>query len=213
MKKIFLLEDDFSLNETIKEMLEDSGFIVDTFYNGQKAFDNILADYTLYILDINVPNINGISILEKLKTINPNAKVLIISANINIDQITEAYKKGCDDYLKKPFDIQELKLKIEKYTNTLNIEALGKNIYFDMSRKLLIENQKDIYLTKSEKNLLFLLLDNRGEKISHHQIEEFIYDGVVKSSNAIRTLIKRLRQKLPENLIKNSIDEGYFIEK
>ena len=123
MKKIFLLEDDFSLNETIKEMLEESGFIVDTFYNGQKAFDNILADYTLYILDINVPNINGISILEKLKTINPNAKVLIISANINIDQIIEAYNKGCDDYLKKPFDIQELKLKIEKYTNKMILES------------------------------------------------------------------------------------------
>ena len=63
MKKIFLLEDDFSLNESIKEMLEESGFVVDTFYNGQKAFENILGDYALYILDINVPNIDGITLL------------------------------------------------------------------------------------------------------------------------------------------------------
>ncbi|WP_198306390.1 helix-turn-helix domain-containing protein [Arcobacter vandammei] len=79
--------------------------------------------------------------------------------------------------------------------------------------EVIFKNQKEIYLTKSEKNLLFLLLSNRGEKVNYNQIEEFIYNGVYTSSNAIRTLMKRLRQKLPENLIKNCIDEGYFIEK
>jgi CheY-like chemotaxis protein len=82
MKKIFLLEDDFSLNESIKEMLEESGFVVDTFYNGQKAFDNIFGNYMLYIFDINVPNIDGITLLEKVKSMNPSAKVIIISARV-----------------------------------------------------------------------------------------------------------------------------------
>ncbi|MCT7556362.1 response regulator transcription factor [Aliarcobacter butzleri] len=108
MKKIFLLEDDYCLNDTIKDMLNKNGFSVDAFYDGEKAFENILGEYVLYILDINVPNIDGIIILEKIKSVNSNAKVIIISANIDIDKITEAYEKDCDDYIKKPFDLQEL---------------------------------------------------------------------------------------------------------
>ena len=112
--KIFLLEDDYSLNESIKEMLETENFIVDSFYEGDVAYENIIGDYELYIFDINVPNIDGLYLLEHIKNINPNSKVIMISANINIDQIKEAYLKGCDDYIKKPFDIVELLLKINK---------------------------------------------------------------------------------------------------
>lgn len=212
MKKIFLLEDDFSLNETIKEMLNKSGFVVDSFYSGEKAFENILGDYALYILDINVPNIDGITILEKIKSINQNSKVIIISANIDINQITLAYEKDCDDYIKKPFDIEEFRLKIGRLTKHFEVENLASNFSFNLRTKILYENDKEIYLTKSEKNLLFLLLSNRAEKITHHQIEEFVYSGVAKTSTAIRTLIKRLRDKLPKDTILNSLDEGYYIK-
>ena len=211
MKKIFLLEDDFSLNESIKEMLEESGFVVDTFYNGQKAFENILGDYALYILDINVPNIDGITLLEKVKSMNPSAKVIIISANIDIDKITQAYENDCEDYIKKPFDLQEFRLKIRKITNQHEIEKI-ENLFFNMRKRVLYENEIEINLTKSERNLLYLLINNRGEKITHNQIEEFVYNGVSKTSVAVRTLIKRLRAKLPKDSIKNSLDEGYYIK-
>ncbi|MFV7789629.1 response regulator transcription factor [Aliarcobacter lanthieri] len=211
MKKIFLLEDDYSLNDTIKDMLEKSSFIVNSFYNGEEAFDNILGDYSLYILDINVPNIDGITILEKIKSINPNAKVIIISANIDIDKITEAYEKDCDDYIKKPFDIQEFRLKIRKITNLFEIEKID-NLFFCMKKRVLYDNEIEISLTKLEKKFLFLLLQNRGNKISHNQIEEFLYDGMAKTSVAIRTLVKRLRQKLPKDTILNILDEGYYIK-
>ena len=109
--KIFLLEDDYSLNESIKEMLEIESFIVDSFYEGDVAYENIIGNYELYIFDINVPNIDGLFLLEHIKNITPNTKVIIMSANINIDKIKEAYNKGCDDYIKKPFDIHELAFK------------------------------------------------------------------------------------------------------
>ena len=99
--KIFLLEDDFSLNESIKELLEAENFIVDSFYDGEIALDNLISNYLVYILDVNTPNIDGLSLLEHIKNINPNSKVLIISANINIDKIKDAYEKGCEDYIKK----------------------------------------------------------------------------------------------------------------
>ena len=166
----------------------------------------------MYILDINVPNIDGITILEKIKSINQNSKAIIISANIDINQITLAYEKECDDYIKKPFDIEELRLIIGRLTKQFEIEKLALNFSFNLRTKILFENSDEIYLTKYEKNLLFLLLSNRAEKINHQQIEEFVYSGVAKTSTAIRTLVKRLRDKLPKDTILNSLDEGYYIK-
>ena len=212
MKKIFLLEDDFSLNESIKEMLETENFIVDSFYEGDVAYENIIGDYELYIFDINVPNIDGLYLLEHIKNINPNSKVIMISANINIDQIKEAYLKGCDDYIKKPFDIEELLLKINKYTQKPHIIILDENLYFNKNDKKLFLNNIEIELTKNERNLLILLINNKSNKVSHSQIEDYIYDRVSKSSDAIRSLVKRLRRKITKDIIFNSLDEGYYIK-
>ena len=210
--KIFLLEDDYSLNESIKEMLETEDYIVHSYYDGNIAYENIIDDYCLYIFDVNVPNIDGLYLLEHIKTINKNSNVIIMSANINIDKIKEAYKKGCDDYIKKPFDIQELLLKINKYTKKSYITTLDENLYFDkIERKLFLNNIK-IELTKNEKNLLFLLINNLENKVSYTQIEDFVYERESKSSDAIRSLVKRLRKKLPKDLILNSLDEGYYIK-
>jgi DNA-binding response OmpR family regulator len=210
--KIFLLEDDYSLNESIKEMLETESFIVDSFYEGDVAYENIIGDYELYIFDINVPNIDGLYLLEHIKTINPNSKVIMISANINIDKIKEAYLKGCDDYIKKPFDIEELLLKINKYTQKSDIIILDENLYFNKNDKKLFLENEEIALTKNEKNLLLLLINNKSNKVSHSQIEDYIYDRVSKSSDAIRSLVKRLRRKIIKDIIFNSLDEGYYIK-
>ena len=210
--KIFLLEDDYSLNESIKEMLETENFIVDSFYEGDVAYENIIGDYELYIFDINVPNIDGLYLLEHIKNINPNSKVIMISANINIDQIKEAYLKGCDDYIKKPFDIEELLLKINKYTQKPHIIILDEKLYFNKNDKKLFLNNIEIELTKNERNLLILLINNKSNKVSHSQIEDYIYDRVSKSSDAIRSLVKRLRRKITKDIIFNSLDEGYYIK-
>ncbi|MDZ7880478.1 MAG: response regulator transcription factor [Saprospiraceae bacterium] len=210
--KIFLLEDDYSLNESIKEMLEIENFIVDSFYEGDIAYENIIGNYELYIFDINVPNIDGLFLLEHIKNITPNTKVIIMSANINIDKIKEAYNKGCDDYIKKPFDIHELLLKVNKYTENSHFVILDDNLSFNKKEKKLFLESKEIDLTKNEKNLLFLLINNKGQKVNHVQIEDFVYDRVAKSSDAIRSLVKRLRKKISKDLILNSLDEGYYIK-
>lgn len=210
--KIFLLEDDYSLNETIKEMLELNYYEIHSFYDGEIAYNNIMDNYDLYILDINIPSIDGIELLKSIKKSNSQTKVIMISANINIDKIKEAYNCGCDDYLKKPFDIEELILKIEKYNTKEKNIILDENVYFNAISKELFINHQKIELTKNEKNLLILLLDNRGNVISHENIEDYIYKGEIKSSDAIRSLLKRLRKKVPKDLILNNIDEGYFIK-
>ena len=204
--KIFLLEDDYSLNETIKEMMEINHHEVISFYDGEVAYTNIFDNYDLYILDINTPSLNGLEILKSIKNLNTKTKVIMISANINIETIKEAYILGCDDYLKKPFDVEELILKIEKFDKKDNDIFLDENIYFNsISNELYVDFQK-VDLTKSEKNLLILLLQNRSKTISYENIEDFVYKGEAKSSDAIRSLLKRLRKKLPKDLILNSLD-------
>ncbi len=211
--KIFLLEDDYSLNEAIKEILELENHTVDNFYDGEIAFNNILNNnYDLYILDINVPNIDGLEVLEKIKSISLNLNVIIISANINIDLIKKAYSLGCDDYLKKPFDLEELVLKINRYANKPNNINLTENISFNISNKQLYFKNEKIELTKNEKNLLYLLIKDIGTTISYSQIEDFVYDGKSKSSDSIRSLVKRLRKKLPENILLTSLNDGYYIK-
>ena len=210
--KIFLLEDDYSLNEAIKEIIQLENHIVDNFYDGDVAFNNISNDYDLYILDINIPNMNGLEVLKNIKNKNPKTKVLIISANINIDLIREAYILGCDDYIKKPFDLEELIFKINRYEKKNKLIYLDKNIAFNLLNKELIIDGGIFELTKNERNFLFLLVENLGKKVSYEQIENFVYQGESKSSNAIRSLIKRVRKKIPKEVIFNSLDEGYFIK-
>lgn len=210
--KIFLLEDDYSLNETIKEMLELNYHKIDSFYDGEIAYNNITYNYDLYILDINTPSLDGIELLKSIKKFNSQTKVIMISANININKIKEAYNYACDDYLKKPFDVEELILKVEKYNKKNNDIFIAENIYFSLITNELYINSQKVELTKREKDLLILLLDNRGKTISYENIEDFVYKREAKTSDAIRSLLKRLRKKLPKDLILNSIDEGYFIK-
>ena len=209
--KIFLLEDDFALNSSIKEMLEDENYRVFSFYDGEKAIENISNNYSLFILDINVPNINGLEILKYIKSINTNANILIISANIGIDTIKEAYKYGCEDYIKKPFDIEELLLKVEKISQKESFITLNNGLKFNTFNKRVFLNNIEITLTKNESYFLYLLFTNLGQRVTYSQIEEFVY-GEEKSYMAIRSIIKRLRQKLPKDTILNSQEEGYFID-
>ena len=214
MKKIFLLEDDFSLNETIKEMLNKSGFVVDSFYSGEKAFENILGDYALYILDINVPNIDGITILEKIKSISQNSKVIIISANIDINQIILAYEKDCDDYIKKPFELKELDIRINNIKRLFNIDIkiikIDENSYLDLQNLEINLNKKSFIISKKESEILAYLLNNPKKTISIEEIINNIwsYEDSVESST-IRTYIKNLRKILGEDKILNIRGVGY----
>jgi DNA-binding response OmpR family regulator len=193
-------------------MLELNCHEIDSFYDGEVAYNNITYNYDLYILDINAPSLYGIELLKLIKKLNSQTNIIMISANININKIKEAYNYGCDDYLKKPFDIEELILKVERFDNKEKNIVLDNNTYFSLITNELYINSQKVELTKKEKDLLILLLENRGKTISYENIEDFVYKREAKTSDAIRSLVKRLRKKIPIDLILNSIDEGYFIK-
>jgi len=112
--KILLLEDNKRLNETIVKRLNAKGFEVHSFIDGQEAYDVIDNGYTCFILDINVPSVDGTQILKRIREFNMDTPVIIISSTVELDVIKQSYNYGCNDYIKKPFFIDELEIKIEK---------------------------------------------------------------------------------------------------
>lgn len=198
--KILLLEDDIALNRAIKKTIELDNHTAISFIDGQDVLDKIEYDYDLYILDINVPNINGLELLDIIYTKNNKSKVIIISSNTDIYSIKNAYKLGCIDYLKKPFHLEELRIKIKK----LNIHS-----YDVLSSIKLKCNGKS--LTKKEKNLLTILLNNQNRVVTYAMIEEYIYRDKYMSMDSLRALVRRLRMKLEDNIIQNVLEEGYII--
>ena len=211
--KILLLEDDLILNEILEEHLNNKDFQVVTTFSSNEAIKYLYSQtFDLLLLDVNVPDLNGFELLKELRKNNILTPTIFITSLNMVEDMQKGFDSGCDDYIKKPFDIEEFRLKIGRLTKHFEVENLASNFSFNLRTKILYENSDEIYLTKSEKNLLFLLLSNRAEKITHHQIEEFVYSGVARTSTAIRTLVKRLRDKLPKDTILNSLDEGYYIK-
>ena len=211
--KILLLEDDLILNEILEEHLIKQKHQITTTFSSNEAIKELYSEtFDLLLLDVNVPDLNGFELLKELRDNNILTPTIFITSLNMVEDMQKGFDSGCDDYIKKPFDIEEFRLKIGRLTKHFEVENLASNFSFNLRTKILYENSDEIYLTKSEKNLLFLLLSNRAEKITHHQIEEFVYSGVARTSTAIRTLVKRLRDKLPKDTILNSLDEGYYIK-
>lgn len=206
-----LVEDEYLLNKAIKTYLVSKGIKVDAFLDGFDAVDAIGPQYDIFVIDIDIPYINGLEILEQVHKIYPSLPVIMISATIDMDIITKAYKKGCSDYLKKPFDIKELELKIKSFTRNHKQEIkIAENVYYYKDKQELKYDDKVILLTQKENIFLSLLILNRGKVVEHENIELSVW-GVDSDSTHLRQLVNRLRNKLPDNLIQNRIGEGYII--
>ena len=209
--KILLLEDNQTLNETITLKLELKGYKVSSYVNGTDAINNIDNGFTCFILDINVPCIDGVKILKKIRDYYLDIPVIIISATVELDIIKQSYDFGCNDYLKKPFFIDELEIKVDKLCKIpKNIIKFDENCFFNFEEKSLTINNKKNELTQKETLIMNLFLENKNTIVSYENIQNYVWEGEYTSLDAIRTLIKRLRKKLNKPYIKASSSTGYY---
>jgi DNA-binding response OmpR family regulator len=153
------------------------------------------------------------SILSKKSPIFDDAKIIILSAYYDIQTIKSAYKNGCDDYLKKPFDLEELLIKVQKIDNGIETSPmiLTVALSYNMATKSLFFEGTVIELTKKEALLIHLLLSHINMPVPYSHIFDVLYPNEESDMNALRSLIKRLGKKLPDDLIKNVLDQGYII--
>ena len=210
--KILVLEDNNTLSKIIKIGLEKEHYFVDCYDDGNKALDSIANGYHLFILDINVKSLNGIKVLESIKTLYKDIPVLMISSNHELEKIKSCYENGCTDYIKKPFFIYEL---IQEVKNLCKIENrfIQFNIHFKYSfyDHILYNKEEKIILAKKEVLFLDLFINNLHRVISYEELEIYIWEGEHTNIDNIRALIKRLRKKLPEGSIKIVTGLGYTL--
>jgi len=210
--KIILIEDEETLNYALKMFLENEGFNVTSFYDIQSflAHKNNLQDINLIIADISLPDGNFLEEIKKHPEITKKTKVFIISGQTEIENIKKSFNLGAEDFIKKPFDYEEILLRINKIFNHKE-KQISDNVFYDYDSKSIIKNNKKITLTKKEALLLELFLKNKGKLLDSETIMYEIWGDIVEK-NTLVVLIKRLREKLGEkNLIISKRDLGYIM--
>ncbi|MGA1940023.1 response regulator transcription factor [Arcobacter sp. YIC-310] len=214
--KILLLEDDLLLNEIIEEHLEEKGHDVDCAYDGNEALELIYSkNYDILLFDVNVPSLNGFELLKHLRDENINtATIFITSANL-LEDVEEGFKTGCDDYIKKPFELKELDLRIKNVCRLHNISPnkllkISEDIKFDVNNLEIIKDNEKIHIRQKESDVLLYLMKRKNVTVSVDELSMNVWAYEDNPSPAtIRTYIKNLRKILNEDLISNIRGVGY----
>ena len=218
--KIFLLEDDYTLNKLITNALSNKGLKVSAFLNGIEAMQQILkTPFDIYILDINVPGFDGHKVLEYIRKEYDSLPVIMISAASDISNIQKSYDLGCNDYLKKPFEFEELYLRIEYLIksvlkqNITNITNLGFGYNFSLLENKLFKYEHEITLTKKEALFLALLVQHMNQVVPIEMIHEYVWESKEVEAVSMRSIIHKLQKKLKAGMITNIRGVGYKLLK
>ena len=217
--KILILEDEKILGDSMEEYLTDSGYEVTNFTNSEKALDSIYErTYDLLLLDVNVHGkLNGFELLEVLREADIKVPAIFITSLNNIDDLTQGYSSGCCDYIRKPFDLAELKLRVEQvikthcFSSSENIIELAFDYIYDTAKMQLTLKKEVIHLSKTETKLLELLIKKRGSVVTYEMFWEEVWGEWIDPTN-IRVQIGSLRKKLLNDFIKNARGVGYSID-
>jgi len=215
--KILLLEDDILLNEAITKYLTTVGHAITPIRDGDiclKVLENEIFD--LLIFDINVPNIDGLTILEELHVKKKMVPVIFISTLIDIEDISRAYELGCFDYLKKPFHLKELTLRINKILQNTQIQAehkrLSSSYSYNHKNMTLFFNNEPQTLSKRQLKIIDFLTYNRGLVCSYEMFMDRVWDDIEVDTSTIRAEVNRLKKNLKEDFIINIRGIGYIIK-
>ncbi|WP_457562059.1 response regulator transcription factor [Caminibacter pacificus] len=207
--KILLLEDDFTLADTLKEVLESEGFEVDIANSAQEAYEKTFNEkYDLYIFDINLPDENGIEVLKNLRDADDETPTIYITALTDLNTMSKAFDAGADDFIKKPFEPEELlirlKAKLKPHHDIIKIN----DIEYDPQTKEVKKNGKIISLGFVLKDIFHELITNKNKVVPKDRLLELTN---AHSDATLRVNITKLKNKLGID-IKNIRGEGYTIE-
>ncbi len=226
-KSILFVEDDSILRQSAEIMFKELFASVDTATDGKDALEAYHHYYTkhrcyydIVITDIKMPRMSGIELTGELYKINKNQHIIIISAHDDSEYLIELINLGVSSFIQKPFSTQNMLNKIydvclaleNTQDDSRNITIQGDYVWCH-DAKCMLHHDQEIKLTKNEKRLLYLLFSDPLMTFKSHELFEFINSDTEEefNANSLKSLIKRLRKKIPSNLIENIYAEGYKI--
>lgn len=217
--KILLLEDDLILNEIVEEFLQSLGYDVTVAFDGMMASELIYDEnFDLMILDVNVPNMTGFEFLQSLRENNITTPAIFTTSLDSVEDVEEGFKAGADDYLKKPFELKELELRINNIKRLLHMEddelVIGDGIKFNSKLNYINNNSIQTKLPLKEAQILKYLLKNRNRCVSQDELSSNIWTFEDSpTSSTIRTYIKNIRKIVGEEYIETIKGVGYRFNK
>lgn len=213
---ILLLEDDLQLSETVEQFLEFKGYKVYCAYDGLHAQDIAYEKHIdLMLLDVKVPYLNGFEFLKNMRNEGKEIPAIFITSLNSVSDVERGFDVGCDDYIRKPFALKELLVRIESllkrtfgtYDDTI---ALAGDLLFDTKELQLFDAEKRVPLKTKELKLLALFLQHQNELLDYETINEALWDyNEVPSAGSLRTYIKTLRSVLGKECIETIKNVGY----
>lgn len=207
--KILLLEDDTVLASSLLDLLEEENYDVTLVNDGEEVLEATYEEkYDLYLFDINVPLLNGKETLKLLRDAQDNTPTFFITALIDTKSTLEGFDCGCDDYIKKPFDPDELLARVKATLKRRNPTINYKNISFDLLENRVFQDEKELALGSVEKDVFSLLIKNIGLTVNKTDFFDYMNKP---SDTALRVLISKLKKTLDLN-ITNIKGIGYKLE-
>ena len=216
-KKVLCLEDEEAILKNICASLElffaEAKGVTDGFDALELAMSGA---YDVLVLDISVPNIDGLEIAKKVRAINQKIPIVILSSHVEQEYLWRAVELKITRYLAKPYDkksfikaLEDVAFELVGRTPTIR---LNDELEYDFGKKALYVNGEISHLSKSESKLLEYFLNNKNKTITYEQIFDYIWDYEQPTKEAIKTIVKELRRKLGKDVIKNLYGVGYLCE-
>ena len=213
--KILLLEDDALLSKILTKHLS-LDYEVTPVYDGDTALETVEEKkFDLLILDSNVPGTTGLELIKELRSYNDTTPIIMITAYQDTIHLKKAFTHGCNDYIKKPFELDELDMRIANITRTFNIEQnqliqVSKDILFDALNNQITKDNKMFSLAKKESELLNYLATNRTRTVSKEELTQNLWTYETMPSDAtLRVYIRNLRALIGKESIETIRGMGY----
>ena len=208
MLKILLLEDDAILSETLIELLESEAFAITHVDDGQKALDATFSEhFDLFLFDVNVAHLSGFELLQSLRESGNKTPAIFITALTDIASLSHGFAIGADDYIKKPFDFDELLVRINalirKSYHSYSERIQAGEFYFSAEKEELYHQENFVSLSPAELKITKLFFQNLNATVQKERLLEYLGDGKEMSEGSLRVHINKLRKiGLPITTIK-----------
>jgi DNA-binding response OmpR family regulator len=212
--KVLLVEDDRLLGESLTEYLQSEGFITDWVYDPREVMDLLeVSSYDVIVLDLMMPHIGGEELIKAIREKDKETPILVLTAKQRLEDKRTCFELGADDYLTKPFEMEELTLRLKALYRRKNPQdvVVIDEVEVCFSKEMVKVKGKPISLSKKDWLVLKFLVENRGRFVSHEEILNYVWGDEPVGEEVVRAHIKNLRKLMPEGFIKTMKGRGYRV--